>query len=115
MAASRTMAPWTGRILHVDLSTGEQKLLPTLDLAGRFMGGRGAGGPAGLGLDPAWRRRVRSRESAHADARSAGRHAGAQLRARQRLWAQPASLSRRMVQPGEPWRALGRGTKVRRL
>ena len=32
---------WTGKILRIDLTTGEKKFLPTQDLAEKFIGGRG--------------------------------------------------------------------------
>ncbi|MBW2554482.1 MAG: aldehyde ferredoxin oxidoreductase, partial [Deltaproteobacteria bacterium] len=32
---------WTGKVLRIDLTTGEKKFLPTQDLAEKFIGGRG--------------------------------------------------------------------------
>ncbi|NLG26882.1 MAG: aldehyde ferredoxin oxidoreductase, partial [Chloroflexi bacterium] len=37
---SRT-APWTGQILHVDLTTSKVSTLPTLPYAEHYLGGRG--------------------------------------------------------------------------
>ena len=30
---------WTGKVLRIDLTTGEKKFLPTQDLAEKFIGG----------------------------------------------------------------------------
>ncbi len=38
---SKTTAPWAGRILKVDVTTGEVAFLPTEDLAAEVLGGRG--------------------------------------------------------------------------
>ncbi|MCK5420853.1 MAG: hypothetical protein KAJ08_01745, partial [Deltaproteobacteria bacterium] len=32
---------WTGKILRIDLTSGEKQFLPTQDLAEKFIGGRG--------------------------------------------------------------------------
>jgi aldehyde:ferredoxin oxidoreductase len=52
--------PWTGRVLHVDLSTGRTELIPTSPMAESYLGGRGLAArlawdliPPGIGaLDP---------------------------------------------------------------